>query len=395
MRKLLTFTLITLLTGFGATAKAAAEVKIGGESRTMFLMGATTLNATANDWNTDGRVYERARLKFDVNLGQGVSLKFVPQYAGTWGEASAFGTSSNVEGSQVSIHEAYVQFENFLGSTVKVGRQEVTLGIGRFICNKNYANTGLSLDGILIAYNTSAGKLIGFGSRIDDDTVGTADENLAALSWQGNMKTFGLGGSYEFEYIDFNVKTRPWTAYVRISPAFGTGFGKLGLNLEYAKQGGDTAAGSSYDGSFYNVSAKLGQKSWGAEVGYEFYSGDDGTTADVESLNPLYWAGHKFLGLGDYYTGFVGRGIGAKDTYVKLSFKPLAKTKVGVQYHYVKTDIGSTTAGQEVDFTASYKYTKNVSFFAGVYVIMPDKSYTLTNVDTTGTKGEITMNVRF
>lgn len=104
MRKLLTFTLITLLTGFGATAKAAAEVKIGGESRTMFLMGATTLNATANDWNTDGRVYERARLKFDVNLGQGVSLKFVPQYAGTWGEASAFGTSSNVEGSQVSIH---------------------------------------------------------------------------------------------------------------------------------------------------------------------------------------------------------------------------------------------------------------------------------------------------
>ncbi|WP_457570278.1 alginate export family protein [Desulfurobacterium sp.] len=394
MKRFLTLGLITLIAGFSTTAKAT-EIKVGGESRTMFLMGATTLNATANDWNTDGRVYERARLKFNINLEEGVSLKFVPQYAGTWGEASAFGTSSNVEGSQVSMHEAYVQLNNLLGSTVKIGRQEVTLGIGRFICNKNYSNTGLSLDGILIAYDTSAGKLIGFGSRIEDDTVGTTDTNLAALSWQGNMKAFGLGGTYEFEYIDFNVKTKPWTAYGRISPMFGTGFGKVGLNLEYAKQGGDTTTGSSYDGSFYNISAKLAQKAWGAEVGYEFYSGDDSTTADVESLNPLYWAGHKFLGLGDYYTGFVVKKKGAKDTYVKFSFKPIAKTKVGVQYHYVKTDIGSATAGQEVDFTVGYKYTKNVSLFAGVYVIMPDKSYTLTDVDATGTKGEITMTVRF
>ncbi|WP_457567432.1 alginate export family protein [Desulfurobacterium sp.] len=395
MKKLLALTLMAL-TGLGTAAKAT-EVKIGGESRTMFLMGATTLNATANEWNTDGRIYQRARLKFDVNLGDGVSVKFVPQYAGTWGEATAFGTSSDSEGSQVSMHEAYVKFKNLLGSTVKIGRQEVTLGIGRFICNKNYANTGLSLDGILLTYDTGAGKLIGFGSRIDDDSLGATntDTNLAALSWQGNMKVFGLGGSYEVEYIDFNVKTKPWTAYVRISPVFGTGFGKLGLNIEYAKQGGDTTTGSSYDGSFYNISAKLGQKSWGAEAGYEFYSGDDGTTTDVESLNPLYWAGHKFLGLGDYYTGFVVKKKGAKDAYIKLSFTPISKTKVGIQYHYVKTDIGSETAGQEVDFTVGYKYTKNVSFFAGVYVIMPDSSYTLTSVDATGTKGEVTMNVRF
>ncbi len=389
-----------------STAEAATKVFVGGQARTRFEIGDESVTA-AGDWDKVSNVLQRVRLKFVVDTGNGVKAVIVPQYAGYWGETNALdGASSNVEGSQVSLHEGYINLNAPFGvqnAFIKLGRQEVNLGIGRVVSSDDYVNTGRSLDGLMAGYKTPFGLAAAFAGKISEkDVTGISDVNLGIAAFQGDFKPLGLGGNWDVEYVDSNSKTLPWTAYLRVAPRFKLAGFDIGVSGEYAKQGGKNLAGGDYKGYFYAVGADSKVSIVNFALGYEVYSGSKLGTTDSYQYQPILMETHKFFGESGFFENYVFGGgapafSGARVVVARLSAKPMEKVGLGLDYFYVQNfqrmaGVGAKL-GQEVDAKVSYEYNKNLSFDTGLYVIMPDKG--TVGTDDTGTRVDVLVNYTF
>jgi hypothetical protein len=340
------------------------------------------------------------------------------------------------------MHEAYILLSNPFGIEnviVKLGRQEINLGNQRLIGSVGWSQAGRSIDGILVGYTAGDYGLAGFLYGKLNDNVGrfdawvmpAADNNDAndldvyVATWQGNLKPFGIGGTYEITDIYVNPRGAALTArnvntlYGRITPSFDTDFARIKLNVEGATQSGDAGQQNGrnidLDGYFFSVGvgADFANVAWkpGIFIGYDYYSGDNDNQGDIDSFWSLLPTAHKWLGHADlvwiyprgmfdlykFNTRIATRSPGVEDLYVKLHAKPLAKVGVSLDVHYFKTAEDyeadnvnrlyslvkpqgyngptSDDIGWETDLAIKYKYSKNLCLTLGWEHFNPDTDF--------------------
>jgi hypothetical protein len=277
----------------------------------------------------------------------------------------------------------------------------------------------------LVGYTAGDYGLAGFFYGKLNDEIGRFDawvfpesggDDLDAYiaTWQGNLKPFGIGGTYELTDIYVNGRKDNGgfmnninTVYGRVTPVFDLNTAKVKLNLEGAVQNGD--AGKDYNkdnkndkfkGRFFSVGAgaTFAEVNWKPSVfvGYDYYSGDNNPNDNnIDAFWSVLPTAHKWLGHADliwldnrfylFNTKFPQQGDpGIKDLYAKFSVKPLAKVALGLDVHYFRsakdvldknTGKKSDNVGWETDLSAKYKYSKNLCFTVGWEHFKPDDAY--------------------
>jgi hypothetical protein len=449
MRKALKLATLMGLTAALVLPTASMAEDVGMEEQTITIKGQ--LRERIEYWKIDNSYRPvgnyRARIQIKAKLADGVTAVFTPQAVGYWGEnlqgvllgesASTYDeepaylakADRGVSGTTntLNLHEAYILLNNAFGVDgliVKLGRQEVNLGNQRLVGSVGWSQAARSIDGVLAAYKAGDfgtaiafyGKLNESVNRFDAWTIpntDTGDIDLYVASWQGALKPFGIGGTYEATAIfvdgmEHSTIDNINTFYFRGTPVVDLGSMKVKANAEVAFQNGQDQNGNDYKGYFFSVGGGATFADVAAKpsvfVGYDYYSGDDGKDNDIDAFWSVLPTAHKWLGfadqiwVGNFYK-FNGAfptatDEGITDLYVKFSAKPLAKVATLAHFHYFQTaeDVAnpsnpnetSKDVGMELDLQAKYKYSKNLCLTLGYEWFDPDTAYEY-KTDSSGT----------
>jgi len=413
----------------------AADVTFSGQIRTRW--DATeqfggSVNDPAGDNQTDDAVFSSVRLAAKANVNDTTSAFIQLQSTRNWGNAPASANavasgagegnasnSVNDNDSSVGVHQAYMEFKNFLnlpmGFNAKIGRQEVLLDGWRLFGNTiwtpgmqshdmvrlehKHDNTYITLGYIL---EQEGDRESDAGDRRDNDTY------MAYLNQKGV-----LGGQLSLYYVFMNQQGMNLDRGVYFSTIGGRQAGKLAgfdYRVEAYYQVGDAeginngsvtanrvANGVDVDFDAYMFGVRVGRTATSMAskpsitFWYDYLSGTndkDGRDGNWSSFDTIYDTGHKYYGLIDLFLGIGGggaggtQGLGLQDLAIKGKIKPMAGWTLKADYHwfYTAESVAANSVthgvagidgsygnslGTELDITAVTKMNANAKVMIG------------------------------
>ncbi|MFC3336029.1 alginate export family protein [Flavobacterium palustre] len=332
-------------------------------------------------------VGNRARLNLNYK-DEKLAVKLALQNVRTWGAVNHLtGGVSNATNSFV-LFEGWAQYSFTEKWSTKVGRQVISYDNQRIFGGLDWANQGRSFDAALFKFKGAKSQLdLGFA-------LNAANENKTVPSFPTSV-SFGTDLDFkDFQYAWYHTAIKklgvsflalnigreylktPTEAETNYYQTFGTYANYAGkkLSLDFSFYGQTGKIGTS-EVSAWQTAANLGYAftpKFKATLGYEFLSGkDQGTSPSmVKSFNPVFGTNHAFNGFMDYfYVGNHANSVGLQDLTLKLDF-PIKKVNLSVAPHlfYTANELTATDdkyLGTEVDVTAVYKASKDITLIAG------------------------------
>jgi len=332
-------------------------------------------------------VGQRTRLNLNYK-DEKLAVKVALQNVRTWGNVvtSAPTTVNNTtDKNGVTLYEGWAQY-NFTDKwSTKVGRQLISYDNQRIIGGLDWSNQGRSFDAALIKYKGAKSQLdLGFALNADNEAkvapttpFATDFKDMQYAWYHTSIKKLGvslLALNVGKEYLK-----APSVIENNYFQTFGTYANYLGkkLSLDFSLYGQTGKVGTS-EVSAWETAANLGYAftpKFKATLGYEFLSGKDqnSTSTMTKSFSPVFGTNHAFNGFMDYfYVGNHAGSVGLQDVSLKLDF-PIKKVNLSVAPHlfYAPNKIVVASVeqdsylGTEVDLTAVYKASKDITLIAG------------------------------
>lgn len=326
-------------------------------------------------------VGQRSRL--NLNYGDAkLKVKVALQNVRTWGNVNTLGNTST-DKNGFALYEGWAQYSFTDKWSTKVGRQMIAYDNQRIFGGLDWANQGRSFDAALFKYKGEKSQLdLGFALNADSEaakvapsTPYTTDFKDMQYAWYHtsikklNVSFLALNLGKEYQKTVSEIETN-------YSQTFGTYANYAGkkLSLDFSFYGQTGKIGTS-EVSAYETAANLGYAftpKFKATLGYEFLSGKDqtSTSTTVKSFNPVFGTNHAFNGFMDYfYVGNHAGSVGLQDLTLKLDF-PIKKVNLSLAPHlfYTANELAATDdkyLGTEVDLTAVYKASKDITLVAG------------------------------
>jgi hypothetical protein len=425
----------------------AADVTFSGQIRTRWdateQFGGTDTAAGAADGvqagqnQTDDAVFSSVRLAATANVNETTKAFIQLQSTRNWGEnggvAGTSETGSNGAGdgnatftandndASVGIHQAYMQFKNFLnlplGFDAKIGRQEVLLDGWRLFGNTIWTPGMQSHDMVRLDHkhdNTSVtlGYILGREGGRQTDPADHQDHD----TWFAYMQQKGvLGGALSLYYVRADDQAATRKREVQINTVGFRQAGKMagfdyrgefyyqfgeaaGVNHSGTQDATNVAANNNVDYGAYMYGLRIGRTAANTAMKpsltlwYDYLSGTsdkDSRDGKFRSFNTVYDTGHKYYGLIDLFLGIGGggaggtQGLGLQDLAIKGKIKPMAGWTLKADYHWFwtaesvvanKVASGITTSGgaidtnflgNELDITAVTKMNANTKVMIG------------------------------
>ncbi|WP_140486878.1 alginate export family protein [Flavobacterium sp. GSA192] len=332
-------------------------------------------------------VGNRARLNLNYK-DEKLAVKLALQNVRTWGAVNHLtGGVSNATNSFV-LFEGWAQYSFTDKWSTKVGRQVISYDNQRIFGGLDWANQGRSFDAALFKYKGAKSQLdLGFALNAKDETKTTLSfptsvsfkndldfKDFQYAWYHTSIKKLGvsfLALNIGREYM--KTLTEAETNYYQTFGTYANYAGKK-LSLDFSFYG-QTGKIETNKVSAWQTAANLGyafSPKFKATLGYEFLSGKDlGTSPTmVKSFNPVFGTNHAFNGFMDYfYVGNHANSVGLQDLTLKLDF-PIKKVNLSVAPHlfYTANELTATDdkyLGTEVDVTAVYKASKDITLIAG------------------------------
>ncbi|AOZ98096.1 alginate export family protein [Flavobacterium commune] len=332
-------------------------------------------------------VGNRARLNLNYK-DEKLAVKLALQNVRTWGAVNHLtGGVSNATNSFV-LFEGWAQYSFTDKWSTKVGRQVISYDNQRIFGGLDWANQGRSFDAALFKYKGAKSQLdLGFALNAKDETKTTPSfptsvsfgsdldfKDFQYAWYHTSIKKLGvsfLALNIGREYM--KTLTEAETNYYQTFGTYANYAGKK-LSLDFSFYG-QTGKIETNKVSAWQTAANLGyafSPKFKATLGYEFLSGKDlGTSPTmVKSFNPVFGTNHAFNGFMDYfYVGNHANSVGLQDLTLKLDF-PIKKVNLSVAPHlfYTANELNATDdkyLGTEVDVTAVYKASKDITLIAG------------------------------
>ena len=362
------------------------ELRIGGlfteegdPLNARFILGRTRLGATySHAWLT-------ARLS--------------AQHAGTWGSS---------EGSELSMHDAWVQLQLPVGVFAKVGRQALAYDDERIFGSDDWSMTGMSHDGLKLGFERAGHKLHLFGAYNQDvdniDEGGTRFsggiqpyKSLASAWYHYDIPKTNIGASLLWARIgmqseneltgeDDDPETDEKTNFQQIAGVFlAWKPAWFGLETAYYHQWGSVQSGIPLNAWMASAKATAAPSDrWSFRAGYDYLSGEEDFATPgegqiglvrheiVRGFNSLYGSNHKFYGAMDFFyvSAYVnGFTPGLQNLYAGLTWKPAGTLSLDAAYHFLSTAApvqeAAKALGHEVELTASWQIAPSLSLSAG------------------------------
>jgi Alginate export len=263
------------------------------------------------------------------------------------------------------FNQVYLDYTGLKNTRFRLGKQSIKLDNVRFIGNVEFRQVMQVFNGITVENKSIPNTEI---------YVGHLERVKSIFALQREMKLEILHGAYKFTpndaligyaYFQDDPKLAGAAANVkdlsnRIIGIRGDGahpFGekfKLLYTLEYAKQDDYADGDSKIDADYLRVGIGPKWGDWFFRVDYEKLSSDNGNYAFQTPLG----TNHLFQGWADQFLTTPRQGI--KDTYISFGGK-IAKASLFAEYHRFKSDTGGINFGDEIDFSVSYPFTKQLS----------------------------------
>lgn len=332
-------------------------------------------------------VGQRTRLNLNYK-DEKLTVKVALQNVRTWGNVVTSAPTilpNSTDKNGVALYEGWAQYSFTDKWSTKVGRQLISYDNQRIIGGLDWSNQGRSFDAALIKYKGAKSQLdLGFALNADSEakvapsTPYTTDFKDMQYAWY-HTSIKKLGVSLLALNVGKEYLKAPSVIETNYSQTFGTYANYAGKKLTFDFSFyGQTGKVGVNKVSAWETAANLGyafSPKFKATLGYEFLSGRDqnATSPMVKSFNPIFGTNHAFNGFMDYfYVGNHAGSVGLQDVSLKLDF-PIKKVNLSVAPHlfYAPNKIvvagveQDSYLGTEVDLTAVYKATKDVTLIAG------------------------------
>tara|TARA_S200000501_G_scaffold14971_2_gene13372 strand:- start:554 stop:1732 length:1179 start_codon:yes stop_codon:yes gene_type:complete len=316
----------------------------------------------------------RSRFGFSMGFGK-TSSSFILQ------ESMVIGKESNYSGvtsrpPSPFLYEVSFKIQDFLLENVscQFGRFELALGNQRIISKNNWNNTGRTFEGFLISenlFNKFDFKTFSFGinEKFNDYHDDRKDSWLNGIYIASVDKT-----SYELYFIDF-TNSESANSYTTIGTRVDANLSRFNLEGEYALQTSENISSSSLLSLNFGFQPKNIPYINNIALGFDYVSGDDSSTTNLEGFSKFFGARHKFHGFYDYglHKSFMNHSHdGLRELNAKTYLNFLFGSKLLIAVHSFKSGVNDINYGNEIDFIIKRNISDNLSFESGLALYQPE-----------------------
>ncbi len=347
--------------------QAAQELTFGGQIRPRFEFRMPGAN------EEDVFTSMRARAQLRAALERNVSLFFQIQDVRLWGEETS--TLTDFSADNLDLHQGYleVSWGADVNLRARVGRQVTAYGGERLIGAVEWTQQGRAFDGFRLNAAGPFGSVDVFGFKLAEGDAPGIVSDAEVLGAYAQID--GVAGGAIDLYTIFN----------RVGDPAGTKQATVGARLagrgrrtSYRFEGSyQLGTRDGLDASAFMLGARVGRSFLDGRarlvLWYDYLSGDD-DPADgrVNVFETLFATNHKFYGFADLFLNIPAHtgGLGLQDAAIKASFDPIDDLQLSADlhsFHLAKEGALSTRhLGEEIDFTARYRYSPNLTATAGI-----------------------------
>ncbi len=316
----------------------------------------------------------RSRFGFSMGFGK-TSSSFILQESMVIGEESNYSGVTSRPPSPF-LYEVSFKIQDFLLENVscQFGRFELALGNQRIISKNNWNNTGRTFEGFLISenlFNKFDFKTFSFGinEKFNDYHDDRKDSWLNGIYIASVDKT-----SYELYFIDF-TNSESANSYTTIGTRVDANLSRFNLEGEYALQTSENISSSSLLSLNFGFQPKNIPYINNIALGFDYVSGDDSSTTNLEGFSKFFGARHKFHGFYDYglHKSFMNHSHdGLRELNAKTYLNFLFGSKLLIAVHSFKSGVNDINYGNEIDFIIKRNISDNLSFESGLALYQPE-----------------------
>lgn len=260
-------------------------------------------------------------------------------------------------------NQMFLAYSGIPDTTIKVGRQVITLDNHRFIGHVGWRQNNQTYDAAKVVNTSIDGLTVSYGyidriNRIfgNDSPNGNWDSESHFIHGAYKLPQLGVlkGYGYLLDFEDDAPANSSATYGLSLSGKRDIldGYG-LHYYAEYAHQEDYADNPMSYEADYYHLALGLSKGGLKTTVGFESLGSDDGNFAFRTPLATL----HKFNGFADQF--LVTPAGGLEDFYLDVTYKIkgygdqwsyLNGVLLKAQYHDFSSEEGSIDYGTELDF---------------------------------------------
>jgi len=346
-------------------AAGAQQVRVGGQIRPRYEYRDPGVGPA------DAFTSMRVRAELAAQLERGISAFVQIQDVRLFGEARS--TTADARTANLGLQQGYADLVVGAGMAVwgRVGRQSASFGEERLVGALDWVQQGRSFDGARAGVRLPFGTADLFGFKIAEGTAPGAGDDAE------------FGGGYA-QFTRFPLGTLDTYALLTRVPAVGTNQGTLGARLagrrgmlEYRVEGayqlgerGDLPVRAFLGAAQATLAVANGRAR--ITLWYDHLSGDDAPAdGTVRVFETILATNHKFYGYADLFTDLPAHtgNRGLRDAAVKMALTPVAPLAFALDGHAFRvanaTGLASGRLGEEVDLTATWKYSVNAVVTGG------------------------------
>ncbi len=344
----------------------------------------------------------RTRLGLDARFDAGMRFFLQIQDVRYWGEEE---TNRDRSADAVDFHQAFLEVDSLpgLGGLIRAGRQEVSLGEGRFLAAPNWGDAGQTFDGLLWIRGNGDANLNLVYLRVREGSSAAHDQSADLTAGWLTLPPGELGS---FDLLGFHDRSGDpdGTSQSTVGSIWKMGFGDLSFRLQGMYQFGERVG---TDVSAHMIAARgtLGILDGEGTVTlwYDYLSGDpDPGDNQTGAFSTLFSARHRYYGTADYFldiprdTG----GLGLQDAAVKFAFTPTPTLSVNLDLHSFRTAqwgaLSSRHLAEEADLWIRHRFRGALALEAGSSLIWAGTAMEeLGRLEGTGTAVYFMTSLRF
>ena len=309
-------------------------------------------------------------------LGNNASAHFIIQ------DSRVLGSYNNLD--YPFFHQAYLHFR-YNRYLIQIGRFELPYGKERILSKKNWNNTGLSFDGLVLKRRYYFGELDVFSLPIiesfDINHDNNKDNYLYGFYFSSNLKTKTVMKAFEVYLLDFQTfdlgrKNNIYTFGTRLESFL---YQSFYLEGESARQYGKNISASILSiNLFYKPIDILIIKN--ISVGFEYITGEDSSAYGKNGFSKIFGAGHKYHGYYDYkkHRKFLNHEHeGLIEFNIKGEFSLFEDYNIMIGFHHFNNQITGKHFGKELDIVIKNTISSELSFSQGLALYKPNKDKNL------------------
>lgn len=308
------------------------------------------------------------------------SLNITGQDVRVWGDETNY-NSTSVKGDNASLElfEAWLQLKLGLYSSIKIGRQEWSYDDQRLLAARNWGQSGLTYDGLLLKYDNKNFRAdLGLSLNNDaENNVGNeyTPDKMKFLDFLYLSKKVGQSSVITFTSILNGYQKEEGSETIYVTATYGPYFkiktNKIDLEGSFFHQTGTNKKSQTINAYLFSFNGlyKFSDK-FNLGPGIDVISGNDPTsTSDKDlSFDVLYGGRHRFLGEMDLFTDLSksNTDAGIIDLFAKTNLVFNSKNSLSFTFHHFSTqknvpDPANTAAdlkkslGNEFDLIYKYK----------------------------------------